>query len=479
MNEINMKIKEAFPDASVMKSTKNNAYFKGRNLPSFVRDYVLRRYTDSEGNVDEEALTRYLTEKMPTDISLIKTRLSNIGETVNITTRFITSYKEDINKTEVNIPDLNISKAYISDQLAVEQPNGFYDGEHWGNISLEYEPPMGKKPGCYLVTKYVSFAPYYNIDLDYFKEARQKFTLDEWIDTLITTMEYNSDAYSQEQKLELISRLMPFVEPRLNMIELGPKGTGKSYVYNNLSKYAWLISGGISSRAQMFYNIAKKQFGVMKYYDAVGIDEITTFKFSDDDQMRTIFKAYLEAGNTKVDKINFKSECGLIIMGNIPLNKDMKPQHSNYVSNLPDLFCDSATMDRFHGFNEGWKIPRLNTGHIMEGWTLNTEYFSTIMHMLRTTSEYDEMFGELVQTDKGCDIRDKKAVKKMTVAYHKLLFPHITSMDDIAEEDRESFKALYKKYCLDPAVYRRQIIRNQCYLIDKEYKQEMSNYNVV
>ena len=136
-------------------------------------------------------------------------------------------------------------------------------------------------------------------------------------------------------------------------------------------------------------------------------------------------------------------------------------------------------MDRFHGFIEGWKIPRLNTEHIMEGWTLNTEYFSTIMHLLRTTSEYDEMFGELVQTDKNCDIRDKKAVRKMASAYHKLLFPHITSMDNIAEEDRENFKVLYKKYCLEPAVYRRQIIRNQCYLIDKEYKQEMSNYNVV
>lgn len=393
---------------------------------------------------------------------------------------FTTNYKETINKTEASIPDLNIAKAYVSDQLMVEHPDYFYDGEHWGNITLEYEQPIdGKKAGCFLITTYVPFEPYCNLDLEYYNEARQKFTLDEWIDTLVITMGYNSEAYSLEQKLELISRLMPLVEPRLNMIELGSKGTGKSHVYDNLSKYVWLISGGITSRAQLFYNIAKKQYGVMKYYDVVGVDEITTFRFSDEDQMRTVLKAYLEAGNTRVDKVNFKSECGFVIMGNIPLNNDLKPKHSNYISNLPELFCDSATMDRFHGFIEGWKIPRVTSEQLMDGWTLNTEYFSTILHLLRMTSEYDEMFNELVQTDKDCDIRDKKAVKKMTAAYHKLLFPHITSMDDIAEEDRENFKALYKKYCLAPAVYRRQIIRSQCYLIDKEYKPHMATYDVI
>lgn len=477
MNFINQKIKEVFPDLSVMKRTGNNALFKGRNLPSFVKDFVLRRYTDGEGNVNAEALKRYLDEKMPIEAESVKQRLLN-GGAVNITTRFITATDIANARVKVSIPELGINAdAYVTPQLLHDNPEGLADGEHWGNITLEYVEPEGRRKGYIQITSYLSFEPY-KIDTGYFMQARGQFSLDEWIDVLVTVMEYNAEMLSQEQKLEMISRLLPLAEPRLNMIELGPKGTGKSYVYSNLSKYAWLIGGGKTSRAKMFYNKSTRQFGVMKYYDVVGIDEISSFTFADPDEMQSILKTYLEAGETKVDSVQFQSECGMVLMGNIPLTTDLKPQHSDYFRTLPSMFHESATMDRFHGFIEGWKMPRLNQSHIMEGWTLNTEYFSTVLHLLRTASVYDDVFDALVETEKDCDLRDKKAVRKIAAGYHKLLFPHIQRLDDVAEEDRDNFKTLYLRYCLGPAVARRQIIRQQCHLIDKEFKAEMAKFTI-
>lgn len=477
MTYINQKIKEVFPDLSVMKHTSNNALFKGRNLPSFVKDFVLRRYTDTEGNIDAESLKSYLDTKMPIDCNHIK-QLLITGESVNITTRFTTT--TDIAKkcVKVTIPNLGInSDAYITDTLLQEKGSELADGDYWGNITLEYVEPEGKRNGYIQVTSYISFEPY-KIDLDYFMQARQQFSLDEWIDVLITIMEYNAEMLSQEQKILMISRMLALVEPRLNMIELGPKGTGKSYVYTNLSKYAWLLGGGKTSRARLFYNKATKQFGVIKNHDVVGMDEISTMTFAEPDEMQSILKVYLESGETKVDNIPVQSECGLVLLGNIPLNKDLKPQHAEYFRNLPEMFRESATLDRFHGFIEGWKLPRLNKSHIMEGWTLNIEYFSTIMHILRSESNSDNLFELLVQTSEDCDLRDKKAIKRIASAFHKLLFPHVHSIDEIEQEDQENFKRLYAHYCLEPAINMRRIIRQQCHLIDKEFKAEMGEFKM-
>ncbi|MCR4848485.1 MAG: BREX system Lon protease-like protein BrxL [Bacteroidales bacterium] len=475
---ISQKTKEVFPELSIMKARRYDSLFKGRNLPSFVRDYILRRFTNNEGVVDEKAVKEYLNTKMPSDSEILKQRLLN-GESVNITTRFTVSTDMALGRVRFHMPDVGISSStYVSQELLEKSEDPLTDGEHWGNITLLYVEPQGKRKGYALMTSYKAFEPY-RIDLSYYLEARSNFTTEEWIDFLIAAMEYNPEEFSEEQKHEIIARLLPLVEPRLNMIELGPKGTGKSYVYNNLSKHAWLLAGGRTTRAKLFYNKATKQFGVMKNYDVVGIDEITTFQFSDPDEMQSIMKSYLEAGKAAVDNVMFQSECGLMLMGNIPLDKDMKPLNPSYAQSLPEMFRESATMDRFHGFIEGWRLPRLSKDHIIEGWVLNCEYFSSVLHILRFSSEYDRIFTELVDIPHGCDLRDKKAVQRLATAYHKLLFPHIRSLADIEPDQVDTFKLLYDRYCLQPAIYRRQIIRDQCHRIDKEFKPEVSEFSIV
>ena len=170
--------------------------------------------------------------------------------------------------------------------------------------------------------------------------------------------------------------------------------------------------------------------------------------------MQSILKGYLEAGKASVDNIQFTSECGIGLTGNIKLTSEMLPFDSNYFKKLPDMFQESATIDRFHSFLEGWKLPRLEVGSILEGWTLNAEYFSEVLHQLRTESDYQMLFDDLVETDDSCDLRDLKAVKKVATAYAKLLFPQVKSLEDLTPEDADAYRLLYKEYCLDPAIYR-------------------------
>lgn len=478
MAYINHKIKDIFPDIAVMKSQENEAVFRGRNLPGFVRDVIVRRYSDADGRLDSDRVRQYLEAKMPNDYEALKSRLIS-GERVNMTVRFIIKTDLAAGRTAFSIPDAQInSDAYVSKSLLEKCREELSDGEKWGNITMNYIAPQGRSRGYIEMSEFKSFKPY-SVDFGTFLRKRAVFTTEEWIDVLIATMGYDPDNFpSQDCKEEFISRLLPMVEPQLNMMELGPKGTGKSYVYNNMSKHAWLIGGGNISRAKMFYNKSTRQFGLMKHYDVVAIDEISTFGFVDPNEMQSIFKTYLEAGRTTVDNVDFRSDCGLMLMGNIPLSEEKQPLSDEYFRALPQMFHESATLDRFHAFIEGWKLPRLSVGSVLRGWTLNSEYFSTVLHTLRTRTEYEEIFNTIVNHQRDSDIRDTNAVRKVATAYCKLLFPHVRNISELSSEELESFKADYLRYCLEPAVRRRGIIRRQCHLIDKEFSPAMPEFTL-
>lgn len=498
MSYISQKIKDYFPKWAIMKNSVNDSLFEGRNLPSFVKDYIITKFSNEEGQVNREKVMSYLEETIPDDMDTLTSRLmtpkrnSRISNEIEdnkdgkkgegpipVTVRFVIKSNVEKGIVEFIIPDAGMTKGIVDPKLLEEYGDELVDGERWGQISLMYVEPQGREKGYILMTGYKSFRPYKVRDLSDYLYARQQFDIKEWIDVLITAMEYDPDAFDTwEQKLEFITRLLILVEPRLNTIELGPKGTGKSYVYNNISKHVWLLSGGKTSRAKMFYNKSTKQFGIVKNHDSVILDEISSFGFSDPDEMQSILKGYLEAGKASVDNVLFMSDCGIGLTGNIKLTSEMLPYDNNYFRKLPEIFQESATIDRFHSFLEGWKLPRLEVGSILEGWTLNAEYFSEVLHYLRTEAEYQTLFEELVEKDDSCDLRDRNAVKKVATAYAKLLFPQVRSLGDLNAEDVDTFRLLYKEYCLDPAVYRRSIIREQCHLIDKEFRKEMPEFKM-
>lgn len=329
----------------------------------------------------------------------------------------------------------------------------------------------GKKNHVEMVD-YKPFKPYKSVDMSYLREARRAFTTTEWLDVLLSAMEYDPDGFKCiSQKLEFLTRLLIFVEPRLNVIELAPKGTGKSYVFGNLSKYGWLVSGGKVTRAKLFYDKQKQQNGIIKNHDYTAFDEIQTIVFQEPAEIQAALKSYLESGKTTIDNTEFSSECGLMLMGNIPLNKQHSPLSYRYFDSLPHNFRESALLDRFHCFIEGWHLPRINKSMIFKGWTINVEYFSELMHALRTQNSYGLLFDALVTFDPNADMRDFNAVKRIATAYMKLLFPHWQNVSDV---DCEEFEL----YCLQPAIFRRGIIKTQCHNIDEEFNTRMPKIEV-
>lgn len=468
------KIRQNFTAMAIYKDPDStNSLFSGRNLPSFVKDFLLKRYIDLDGNLNRAGLTNFLDIVIPQKSSEVKEKLY-AGQDLTLLCRFIIYIDLVKNVKRFSIPDMGIklNEGQIPDYVCDKHKGELVDGEMWGIIKICLMPdPDGKKNHVEMID-YKPFKPYSSVDINYLADARKNFTTEEWIDVLLSAMEYDPDGFeSLTQKVEFLTRLLIFVEPRLNVIELAPKGTGKSYVFGNLTKYGWLVSGGKVTRAKLFWDKQKQQNGIIKNHDFTAFDEIQTIVFQEPSEIQAALKSYLESGKTTIDNQEFSSECGLMLMGNIPLNAQKLPISERYFDNLPENFRESALLDRFHCFIEGWKLPRINTSMILKGWTINVEYFSEILHALRTQNVYNLVYDQLVDIAPNTDMRDAKAVKRIATAYMKLIFPHWRSVQDVNRYEFESF-------CLNPALNRRGIIKEQCHNIDPEFKSKLTGISM-
>jgi len=465
------RLKEYFGDMLVYKTPDKGKFFAALSLPSFMRDWLLMRFSDSEGQIDKEEVSAYVRRTIPQKEQWPQLQYEMLHNYQVV--RFLAKIKINFDTVErtarFSLPDFGIPKKKeetIADWDVIEQNRDYLlsPTEVWGIIDLiccEDETSSGKKN----VLKLVGFKPFcpYTIDLDYYCEARNAFTIEEWIDILLSAIDYNPDGYvSISQKLTMLSRLLPFVEKRLNLIELAPKGTGKSYLFSQISKYGWLVSGGSISRAKMFYDISKRISGLVSHYDYVAFDEIQSIKFTDTSEMQGALKGYLESptGEYRVGDAKGIGEAGLILLGNIDIN--LMNVYRNMFVDLPDIFHESALIDRFHGFIKGWDIPRMQESLKVNGWALNVEYFGEILHMLRGEVIYRGIVDELLIYPKNADTRDTEAIKRICTAFMKLLFPNTRKIEDV---DRESFL----RYCLEPAVEMRRVIKTQLGIIDSEF----------
>ena len=470
---LDKKIPEVFPEECVYKVEENYSVFTGKNLPSFIKDWLVRKFTDEEGNLDKQALLEFMEKFIPQKGSEKKLKGELISSRNSRTILARALIEPDVKKGifRFSLPELSINfqEGKVAEYL-IEKYNELKGGEVWGVFTFVY---FNEGKDAYIeMVDYKPFKPY-DIELDYFREGRKEFTLEEWVDLLIRSIEYNPDSfYGLEQKLLFLSRLLIFVEPRLNMIELAPKGTGKTYIFSNLSKYGWWVGGGIITRAKMFYDISRNTFGFITKYDFVALDEIQTIKFSDEDELKGALKDYLEYGKFTVANVMGTSNAGVILLGNISLNQYMEPINSIYFSELPDFFHDSALLDRFHGFIDGWELPRMREDMKLRGYTLNVEYFTEVLHMLRERSEFASIVDELLDIPSTADTRDTNAIKRLTTAYLKLLFPHVRNASDI---DKKEFETL----CLNPALEKRGIIKKQTHLMDPEFKEKVPDIRVV
>ena len=431
------KLRECFDEMVVYKDLKKSNFFSALGLPSFLRDWLLKRFSDDEGNLDLDELTDFVHTYLPgkDEWVSIKNRIIVEHEHVKLLTRIAVDISIKDEKISFSLPDFGLTNKET-----------IIESHVWDT---------------YKVVGFKNFCPY-TIDLDYYKDVRSEFSTSEWIDILLGAIDYSAAGYENEdQKLAMLTRLLPFVEKRLNLIELAPKGTGKSYVFGHVSKYGFLTDGGKVTRPKMFYDNARKTPGFIMGNDFVAIDEVKLVQFGDVNEMRSVLQGYMEYGQFNINGYEGKSDAGIVFLGNIA--QDNWDEYQNMFSELPALFRESALVDRIHGFIKGWDIPRMNDSLKLSGWALNSEYFCTILHELRSDVSYRAM------PDKA-DTRDTEAVKRICTAYLKLFFPNVRSARDI------NAKA-FLKYCLRPANRMRSIIKKQLGILDKEFKgKDVPNY---
>ena len=465
------KLREIFSDMSVYKDLKNSNFFSALSLPSFMRDWLLRRFEDSDGNFDTAEMSRFVEKFIPKkdDWNTIKSKIVIENEHVKILAKLSIEIDIKNGTAHFSLPDFGLSakETMIDWQVWENNKTELMNGRDvWGMIELGYRPPddsvKPKLPGKIRLLKFKNFCPY-SINLDYYKDAMKNFSIAERINLILGAVDYNAAGYpTEENKLTMLTRLLPFLEKRLNLIELAPKGTGKSYLFGRVSRYGWLSSGGVMSRAKMFYDISKGREGLIAYNDFVTLDEVQTISFTNVDEMRAALKGYLEQGVYTVGNHSNSADAGVILCGNISKSAMDMNGAANMFEELPEVFHESALIERFHGFIKGWNIPRMNDDMKICGWALNSEYFCSILHEMREDISYRTIIDNLIKVPEKADTRDTEAVKRIATAYLKLLFPQVRQPADIARED-------FKKYCLQPAIEMRKTIRQQLALLDIEY----------
>lgn len=463
------KIRDVFPDMVVLKNPKRTEFFSNLSLPSYMRDWLTMKFSDENGETDLERVSDYINNYIPgkDDFEQFKFRLIN-GETVRFLARLRVTVDIKSGQTTFELPDFGGTRAGAGGIVENEVIESWQDtllkeSENWGIVELMWTRDYStKKANGYI--KMIDYSPFcpYIVDLEDFRKGREEFSTEEWIDVLISAVDYNPDGYDTEkQKLFILRRLLPFVERRVNIIELAPKGTGKSYVFHKISKRGWLISGGTVSRASLLYDNAKKTGGLITRFDFVAFDEIQTMKFVDPGQIQTALKDYMEFGEVKGFDAKMEADAGIVVLGNVDAEKFNTKL--NMVEEINPMFRESATLDRFHGLIPGWEIPRMHQGLVADGWALNTEYFAEVLHLLRDEMQYSAIVDECLDIPSKPDMRDLTAIKRLCTAYVKLIFPHATCKEDIPPGE-------FIKYCLEPAIEMRQSIKNQLCAVDpKEF----------
>ena len=477
------KLREHFPSTTIYKDPPVMSMFKAAKIEAFLRDWILKRKAGPDGRIEEiDALSEYVATIIParSEKDRLEDEARSSGQTRPFLAKVNISFNAAAGYYSFEIPSLGFNHSHtIIEDYVWDRVKDELIGEAggWGLVKLGYRPPEGnKKNGKFTLLDYKNFCPY-EISLDAFRAARVHFDVEEWMNVILGAIDYNPDGFAREGWVErdvwnakhtMLTRLLPFIQPRVNLIELAPQQTGKSYIYGKVGKYGWLLTGGNVSRTMLFIDrrSGARAKGLVTYSDFVAVDEVKSISFTNDAEMGGILKGYMEDGYVTVGGTRVEGEAGIIFLGNIAM-EDMDGDRDMF-RELPDIFRDSALLQRIHGIIPGKFIPPLSPRMFINGWALNTEYFTEIMHLLRSPAEtmrYRGLVEELVDvTAKSGDVsgREKEAVMRLCTAYLKLFFPHADS--ELIQA--KTFKEEFDKYCLTPAKRMQETVLQQMKIIN-------------
>jgi len=420
LDSLDLKVLKIYPEYVIKKSLVRNLKI-GYNVPSYVLEHLLGTYADLSDPRDikgvdtvEEILQKHFLR--PDMAELVKMQLRDKG-IFRVIDRIDAWLDIRQNEYVAGLQNLSIRNGVIGDGMVKEHPKMLLGGM-WAIIDLIYD--HNTYPGRPFVVEKIHPIQLSNFIKDQFVDRRKEFTTQEWTDLIIRSIGLEPKKMDERQKLFQLLRLVPLVEKNYNLVELGPRATGKSYIYREISPYSFLLSGGNTTVAQLFYNIATRKVGLVGEWDLIAFDEVAGIQFKDKQALQML-KDFMEAGSF-ARKVEVVAEAGIVFNGNINDDVQTLLKMSHLFEPFPVEMQDTALLDRIHAYLPGWEVEKLRAELFTDHFGFAIDYFSEVMRSLRGTSAVnvpDRHFNLGSQLNR----RDEKAVRKTCSGLLKLLYP--------------------------------------------------------
>ena len=433
---LNRKLRQFF-DGKIVRKDLTKSIKEGANVPVYVLEFLLGQYCSSDDpDIIEEGVKtvkKILSENFvrPDEAQKILSVLRERGSyTVidRITAKL--NIKEDRYEAEfsnLGVREILLAPSYVSE----------YDrllcGGIWCIVQLEYEYLEEDKRSTPIRVRKLTPIQMPHIELDEIKEARKEFTKEEWLNVLVRSTGMESDKFTDREKWLLLARMIPLVENNFNLCELGPRSTGKSHIYKEISPNSILVSGGQTTVANLFYNMANKTVGLVGMWDCVAFDEVAGITFKDKDGIQ-IMKDYMASGSFARGKEEKAASASMVFVGNINQSVDVLLKTSHLFEPFPVAMAyDTAFLDRMHCYVPGWEIPKYRPDFFTDEYAFITDYLSEFMKEMRK-EQFGDACDKFFKFGSNLNQRDVIAVRKMISGFTKLLYPDgVYNKEDMTE----------------------------------------------
>ena len=446
--QIQRKLRQNF-DGKIVRKDLTKKIKEGANVPVYVLEFLLGQYCSSDDEeiiqAGVETVKRILSENYvrPDESEKVLSKLRQTGS-MTIIDRVTVHLNLKYDEYEAEFSNLGLGGVPISDEYPTK-----YDrllcGGIWCIIQLEYnnndyaseiilEGNKKNKRNAPLISIH-KLTPIQmpHVDLDDLKEGRKAFTKEEWLDIMLRSTGMEPDEFTYREKWLLITRMLPLVENNFNFCELGPRSTGKSHIYKEISPNSILVSGGQTTVANLFYNMGRKTVGLVGLWDCVAFDEVAGINFKDKDGVQ-IMKDYMASGSFARGKEEIAANASMVFVVNINQSVDVLLKTSSLFDPFPiEMGTDTAFLDRMHCYNPGWEIPKFRPDHFTNDYGFITDYLAEFIRELRKAS-YGDALDRYFRLGKNLNQRDTIAVRRMVDGYLKLLYPNGEFTKDDIEE---------------------------------------------
>ena len=428
--DLNAKLNATYPGKVVRKDLTSRIK-EGANVPVYVLEYLLGMYcaTDDQATI-EEGVTRVkkiLADNYvrPDEAEKTKSKVRELGR-YTVIDRVTAKLNEKDDRYEVELMNLGVSSIVVEASV-IQQFEKLLAGGIWCILQLEYDASHKPSPFVLSSLKPIQMP---STDMDELRAGRAAFTREEWIDVLVRSVGLESTVFTPDVKDHLLARMIPLVENNYNCVVLGPRSTGKSHVYKEISPNSILISGGQTTVANLFYNMGRRQVGLVGLWDVVAFDEVAGITFKDGDGIQ-IMKDYMNSGSFARGKAEITATASMVFVGNINQSVESLVKTSHLLAPFPAAMVDTAFFDRMHAYIPGWEIPKFRPESFTVQYGFIVDYLAEWVRELRKVS-FSDAIDRHYLLGNNLNQRDVRAVRKTVSGLLKLVFPDASySKEDV------------------------------------------------